>query len=235
MALLPCALLLPALLLAHAGQGRASEVRVTDQVYFDISIGGEDAGRIVFGLFGEVAPRTVRNFVALARDGVNGRTYAGSSFHRVVRKFMVQGGDIVNGDGTGSVSIYGDHFEDETFDIKHNGPGILSMANAGKDSSGCQFFITTISTPWLDGKHTAFGKVIDGQDVVHKIELQPTDSADRPLKPVVVRACGVIPTPEPFYISHKYMWMWMRSSFVPLSFSISILAFFQYMLRKLDN
>lgn len=135
----------------------------------------------------------------------------------------------MHGDGSGSVSIYGDHFEDESFDIKHNSPGILSMANsgrwppspshatrahphgvtlsrlrvAGRDSSGCQFFITTISTPWLDGKHTAFGKVIDGQDVVHKIELQKTDSGDRPLKPVIVKECGVIPTPEPFFISHK--------------------------------
>ncbi|XP_034252627.1 peptidyl-prolyl cis-trans isomerase 6 [Thrips palmi] len=228
--------LLAALLLSPLlAQAEAAEVRVTDQVYFDISIGGEDAGRIVFGLFGEVAPRTVRNFVSLATEGVGGKTYRGSPFHRVIRKFMVQGGDVVHGDGSGSVSIYGDHFEDESFDIPHNAPGILSMANAGRDSCGCQFFITTIATPWLDGKHTAFGKVIDGQDVVHKIELQKTDSGDRPLQPVVVRDCGALPTPEPFYISHKFMWMWVRSSFVPLSFSISILAFFQYMLRKLDN
>lgn len=229
MARVLCALAL-CVALAHA-----AEVRVTDQVFFDISIGGEDAGRIVFGLFGEVAPRTVRNFVTLASEGIGGRTYAGTPFHRVIRKFMVQGGDVLHGDGTGSISIYGDHFEDETFDIKHNSPGMLSMANSGKDTSGCQFFITTISTPWLDGQHTAFGKVIDGQDVVHKIELQSTDSEDRPVAAVIIKECGVIPTPEPFYISSKFMWIWVRSSIVPLSFSVSILAFFQYMLRKLDN
>ncbi|KAJ8867503.1 hypothetical protein PR048_031305 [Dryococelus australis] len=115
---------------------------------------------------------------------------------------MQKGGDVVEkGDklGVGSVSIYGKYFPDENFDIKHTGPGYVSMANAGKDTNGCQFFITTIATPWLDGHHTVFGKVIRGQDVVHKIEQTPTDPEDRPVKPVVIAKSGTEPVTKPYF------------------------------------
>ncbi|XP_069698304.1 peptidyl-prolyl cis-trans isomerase 6-like [Periplaneta americana] len=182
---------------------QAAEYKVTDQVYFDVSIGGEPAGKIVIGLFGEVVPKTVKNFLTIASEGIDGKTYANSKFHRVIKKFMIQGGDIVKQDGTGSVSIYGKYFQDENFNIKHTAPGFLSMANAGKDTNGCQFFITTVATPWLDGHHTVFGRVVEGQDVVHKIEQLQTDTDDRPLKPVVITKSGVVPTRTPFYISDQ--------------------------------
>lgn len=119
-------------------------------------------GRIVLGLFGDNSPKTVRSFKEICLKGIDGLSYNGTRFHRVIRKFMIQGGDILNGDGTGSTSIYGDYFEDENLTINHTAPGFLGMANQGPDTNGCQFYITTIATPWLDGKHTVFGKVVKG-------------------------------------------------------------------------
>ncbi|XP_021917604.1 peptidyl-prolyl cis-trans isomerase B-like isoform X2 [Zootermopsis nevadensis] len=181
----------------------AAKYKVTDQVYFDISIGGEHVGRIVLGLFGDVVPKTVKNFLTIASDGIDGKTYANTEFHRVIKKFMIQGGDIIKHDGSGSISIYGKYFPDENFEIKHTAPGFLSMANAGKDTNGCQFFITTVATKWLDGHHTIFGKVVGGQDVVHKIEQVETDSEDRPTKAVVVTESGILPITTAFYISDQ--------------------------------
>ncbi|KAI4464158.1 peptidyl-prolyl cis-trans isomerase [Holotrichia oblita] len=114
---------------------------------------------------------------------------------------MIQGGDILFNNGSGSVCIYGDHFEDENFNVKHSGSGYISMANYGPDSNGCQFFITTIATPWLDDNHVVFGKVVYGEAIVHKIEHLKTDVNDKPLKLVQIIKSGLIPTPKPFYIS----------------------------------
>ncbi|KAK7792543.1 hypothetical protein R5R35_008648 [Gryllus longicercus] len=180
-----------------------AEYLVTQQVFLDVSIGDEPPGRITLGLFGDVAPKTVRNFVALATGGVDGRSYKGAIFHRVIRKFMIQGGDVMRQDGTGSTSLYGESFDDETFRVKHTGPGMISMANAGKNTNGCQFFITTVPTPWLDNIHVAFGRVVDGMAVVHKIENTPTDADDRPLQPVVVVDAGALPTPKPFTVTDE--------------------------------
>lgn len=162
---------------------------MTDKVTFEVSIGDQPIGKIEMGLFGKKAPKTVKNFLAFASDGVNGKKYEGSIFHRVIKDFMIQGGDVVSGDGRGSVSIYGETFEDELPSHKHSVVGLLSMANRGPNTNGSQFFLTTVLTPWLDGKHVVFGKVLDDEsmNVLRKIENTPVESdSKRPKKTVKI-------------------------------------------------
>lgn len=164
--------------------------------YFDISINNIPEGRIVFQLFDEDVPKTCKNFRYLCAVGLfnkNKPSYEDTIFHRVIKNFMIQGGDITNGDGTGGISIYGDKFEDENFNLTHNQPGLLSMANAGPNTNNSQFFITTEKTPWLDNKHVVFGIVISGFDVVKKIENLDTNENDLPVQTVLITKSGLLP------------------------------------------
>ena len=158
--------------------------------FFDITIDGKPAGQIQFKLHDGEVPKTARNFRELC-TGVNDYGYKGSKFHRVIPQFMLQGGDFTNHNGTGGKSIYGNKFEDENFIHRHTKPGLLSMANAGKNTNGSQFFITTAVTDWLDGKHVVFGEVVKGYEIVKRIEgygsKAGTTKAD-----IRILTCGVL-------------------------------------------
>jgi cyclophilin family peptidyl-prolyl cis-trans isomerase len=153
-------------------------------VYLDI----KSYGRIKIELFDNVVPKTAENFRKLCIQ----KKYVGIPFHRVIKGFMIQGGDITAKNGTGGMSIYGDKFPDENFKLRHTEPGILSMANAGPDTNSSQFFITTKETPHLDGKHVVFGKVVSGMDVVYKLERIPVDHNDKPIHEIIVQDSGII-------------------------------------------
>nr|XP_031858842.1 peptidyl-prolyl cis-trans isomerase [Kwoniella shandongensis]KAA5525914.1 peptidyl-prolyl cis-trans isomerase [Kwoniella shandongensis] len=160
------------------------------KVYFDVAINNAPAGRITFKLFDDVVPKTAANFRALC-TGEKGFGYAGSGFHRVIPQFMLQGGDFTNHNGTGGKSIYGNKFADENFKLRHDRPYLLSMANAGPNTNGSQFFVTTVVTSWLDGKHVVFGEVTEGQDLVKKIETYGSDSG-KPKAKVTITASGTL-------------------------------------------
>lgn len=192
-------LLLVSLASDQARRERESLEEITHRVFLDIEIDGQRAGRIVIGLFGKVVPKTVENFRALC-TGEKGKGttakdlhYKGTPFHRIIPGFMIQGGDIVFGDGRGSESIYGSTFPDENFKLKHSSAGVVSMANSGPDSNGSQFFITTVKASWLDGQHVVFGRVIQGMDTVYAVEGGAGTYSGKPRKKVKIIDSGEIP------------------------------------------
>ncbi|KAL1881431.1 hypothetical protein VTK73DRAFT_3949 [Phialemonium thermophilum] len=184
--------------MSSTGETKASRPRV----FFDIKIGNKDAGRVIFELFSDVVPKTAENFRALCTGekgvGKSGKPlhYKGSTFHRVIKQFMIQGGDFTAGNGTGGESIYGEKFEDENFELKHDRPFLLSMANAGPGTNGSQFFVTTVPTPHLDGKHVVFGQVLSGKSIIRQVENLPTDPGDKPQRDVVIVDCGQLSPDE---------------------------------------
>ena len=175
----------------------ADETYHNPRVFIDVQIGGRRAGRLVIELFADVVPRTAENFRCLCTGERGLGMKSGKAlhlrntiFHRVIKGFMMQGGDFQNMNGTGGESIYGGKFEDENFDMVHNGAGVLSMANAGKNTNGSQFFVTFRKTEHLDGKHVVFGRVVEGMELIYEIEQCETGDGDRPLDPIIVAKCG---------------------------------------------
>lgn len=181
-------------LVASVAQCATPELKITDKVFFDVTIAGEPSGKLVFGLYGDIVPKTVENFKQLSAGAeLDGQKigYQGSVIHRVIPNFMAQGGDFTNGNGTGGFSIHGEKFDDENFIVKHTKRGQLSMANAGPNTNGSQFFITFVQTDWLDGKHVVFGELLEGDDTLARIEAVGSRSGKTSQK-VVIAKSGIL-------------------------------------------
>ncbi|XP_002740123.1 peptidyl-prolyl cis-trans isomerase B-like [Saccoglossus kowalevskii] len=182
----------------------SNDLLITKKAWFELEIDDMPVGRIEIGLFCETVPITCNNFAALTK-GFERRgqflTYKNTIFHRVVKDFVIQGGDVTEGDGSGSISIYGKSFDDENFFLIPYGPGYVAMANTGPHTNGSQFFITLVKARWLGGKHVVFGKIIKGMDIIERIGELDTDEYHFPKKIVRIIDSGIQPVIEPFLVS----------------------------------
>lgn len=172
----------------HKNHKKQKKKEIHDLVFLDIAMNGEKLGRVIIELFSKIVPMTCKNFRTLCVNK-NGMTYKGCAFHRIIKDFMIQGGDF---DGSGGQSIYGERFDDENFELQHDRPYLLSMANHGENTNGSQFFITTAETPHLDNKHVVFGCVVDGFEIIDELNEVNTDANDRPYDKIVIYNCGQI-------------------------------------------
>jgi cyclophilin family peptidyl-prolyl cis-trans isomerase len=172
----------------HDNNIKSKEINKETFVYLTVEINRQEVGKIVIKLFDDVVPKTCNNFRTLCKT----KKYANSPFHRIIKDFMIQGGDFTNQNGTGGYSIYGNKFEDENFILKHNKPYLLSMANSGPDTNGSQFFITTTETPHLDGKHVVFGEVVKGFELIYQLNNVDTDHKDMPHDRIIISDSGII-------------------------------------------
>ncbi|XP_072037736.1 peptidyl-prolyl cis-trans isomerase B-like [Amphiura filiformis] len=187
------------------GHDKENDLLVTKKAFFDIAIDDEPIGRIVIGLFGETCPVTVQNFAALTRGNFKNDkklSYNNTIVHRLVQDFVIQMGDVVEMDGSGGRSIYGQYFADENFYLRHWGPGWVAMANSGPDSNNSQFIILLSKARWLDGKHVVFGKILEGMDVVLDMADVDTDDFAFPTVPIQIVDCGIISVKEPFKLDN---------------------------------
>jgi cyclophilin family peptidyl-prolyl cis-trans isomerase len=164
------------------------EVKKETFVYLTVEINRQEVGKIIIRLFDDIVPKTCNNFRQLCRT----KKYANSPFHRIIKDFMIQGGDFTNQNGTGGYSIYGNKFEDENFILKHNKPYLLSMANSGPNTNGSQFFITTSEATHLDGKHVVFGEVVNGFELIYQLNNVDTDHRDTPHDRIIINDCGIL-------------------------------------------
>ncbi|RKO97565.1 hypothetical protein CXG81DRAFT_13691 [Caulochytrium protostelioides] len=169
--------------------------KVTQKLVIEVTYNGDQRGNFTVGLFGETVPKTAKNFYELCVSKTPGEGYVGSTFHRIIREFMLQGGDFTNGDGTGGKSIYGETFSDENFKLHHSTHGLLSMANRGPNTQSSQFFITTEPTAWLDGRHVVFGQVLENMSTIMALEDTKTNYSDRPTQDVTIQSCTDV-TPD---------------------------------------
>lgn len=213
------------------------ELKVTHKVYFDIAIDGHYFGTIVIGLFGSTVPHTVKNFLTISTKGIKEKTYAGTRFHRIIPRTLIQGGDIVENDGSGSISIYGKYFPNENFLINYTAPGFVGMANFGKDKNGCQFFITTRELEELNGRYVIFGKILEGEELIYKIQHMKSNYDDTPVKPIAIIDSGQLTVAEPFYIpDNPYTyWRYIKAFVPPTLFALAILSTFHWIIRRLDR
>lgn len=175
----------------HQEIKRDSKKHNQNFVYIEIGINQNILGKIIIELYEEDVPYTCKNFRTLCMNK-NNMTYKNSPFHRIIKDFMIQGGDFTRGDGTGGISIYGERFRDENFIFKHDRPYLLSMANAGPDTNGSQFFITTVKTPHLDNKHVVFGEVVKGFEIIDYLNNIDTDENNRPIQNIYINNCGLL-------------------------------------------
>lgn len=231
------------MIITYFMQHQGTSFKVTDEVEIDISIDGEEKGTFKIGLFGEHVPKTTANFKAFATDGVEGYKYVGTTFHRAVKDFVVQGGDVMwptnqhRQKGEGRLSLYGDMFPDESFEVMHAAPGYVGMANSGPDTNGCQFYICASAPSYLDHKHVVFGKVVENMDLVREMTSVEVDSNNTPLKDVLITGSRAYKLKSTYFISNDpyNIYDWATMMMKPILLCFVMVSLFTYLMNYIDR